>query len=202
MPPSGPVRQKVQPFKMHLRFNSGLISRGSLLTACLLFSACTSLPKSVSDIPVVEISYSQANQSTNKGASVRWGGSIIEVENEQDSSLVQILFYPLDSYGRPQLNKASEGRFVIKSPEFLDPAVYAKDKEVTIVGLLAGDIERTIGKRVVRLPLITATAIHLWPASERDDFYRRGFGDYRFSPYFGYPGYPFYGRGYYGPYGW
>ncbi len=149
---------------------------------------------------MVDVPYSQASQSTNKDASVRWGGVIIEVENEQDSSLVQVLFHPLDSYGRPQLNKPGEGRFVIKSTEFLDPVVYAKDKEVTVAGILAGNIERTIGKRVVRLPLISATAIHLWPPNERDNFYRRGFGDYRFNPYFGYPGYPFYWRGYYGPY--
>ena len=173
-----------------------------LLLICLLLSACAGLPSALKDVPVADIPYGQASQSINsyKDASVRWGGVIIDVENEQDSSLVQVLFHPLDSYGRPQLNKPGEGRFVIKSTEFLDPVVYAKDKEVTVAGILAGDIERTIGKRVVRLPLISATAIHLWPISERDDFYRRGFYDYRFNPYFGYPGYPFYWRGYYGPY--
>ena len=180
------------------------LSRRHLSLASLLLSACAGLPSAVKDVPVVDIPYSQASQniSNYKDASVRWGGVIIDVENEQDSSLVQVLFYPLDSYGRPQLNKPGEGRFVIKSPEFLDPVVYAKDKEVTVAGTLIGDIERTIGKRVVRLPLISATAIYLWPNNERDDYYygRRGFGDYRFNPYFGYPGYPFYWRGYYGPY--
>ncbi len=176
-----------------------------LSLACLFLSACVSLPSALKDVPVVDVPYGQASQSTNKDASVRWGGVIIEVENEQDSSLVQVLFYPLDPYdGRPQLNKPGEGRFVIKSTEFLDPVVYAKDKEVTVAGILTGDIERTIGKRVVRLPLISATVIHLWARNDRDDYYysRRGFGDYRFNPYFGYPGYPFYWRGYYGPYGW
>ena len=173
-----------------------------LFLACLFLSACAGLPPAMRDIPVVDISYSQVNQniSSYKNASVRWGGTVIEVENEPDSSLVQVLFHPLDSSGRPQLNKPSEGRFVIKSGAFLDPAVYAKDKEVTVTGILVGDIERTIGKRVIRLPLVSATAIHLWPINERDDFYRRGFYDYRFNPYFGYPGYPFYWRGYYGPY--
>ena len=177
-----------------------------LLLICLLLSACAGLPSALKDVPVADIPYGQASQSINsyKDASVRWGGVIIDVENEQDFSLVQVLFYPLNSYdGRPQLNKPGEGRFVIKSTEFLDPVIYAKDKEITVAGILIGDIERTIGKRVVRLPLISATAIHLWPNIERDDYYgRRGFGDYRFNPYFGYPGYPFYWRGYYGPYGW
>ena len=187
---------------MHPSNISNLRSRQYLSLACLFLSACAGLPPTLRDVPVVDIPYNQASQniSSYKDASVRWGGVIIEVENEQDSSLVQVLFHPLDSYGRPQLNKPGEGRFVIKSTEFLDPVVYAKDKEITVAGILTGNIERTIGKRVVRLPLISATAIHLWQISERDDYYRRGFYDYRFHPYFGYPGYPFYWRGYYGPY--
>ena len=51
--------------------------------------------------------------------------------------LCKYYLYPLNYYGRPQLNKPSEGRFVIKSTEFLDPAVYAKDKEITVAGTLA-----------------------------------------------------------------
>ena len=178
-------------------------SRQYLSFACLFLGACAGLPPAIKDIPVVDISYSQASQNINsyKDASVRWGGVIIEVENEPNFSLVQVLFHPLDSYGRPQLNKSSEGRYIIKSTDFLDPVVYAKDKEVTVAGILTGDIERTIGKRVVRLPLISATVIHLWSNNKRDDYYGRGdFSDYRFNPYFGYPGYPFYWRGYYGPY--
>ncbi|MGH8685383.1 MAG: Slp family lipoprotein, partial [Nitrosospira sp.] len=89
-------------------------------------------------MPVTNVTYSQAspNLSTYKETSVRWGGVIVDVENEENFTLLQVLSYPLNSYGRPQLNKQTEGRFVIKSTEFLDPAVYAKDKEITVAGTI------------------------------------------------------------------
>ncbi|WP_295626607.1 Slp family lipoprotein [uncultured Nitrosomonas sp.] len=39
---------------------------------------------------------------------------------------------------------------MVKTTEFLDPEVYAKDKEITVAGVIAGDIERTVGKRVIK----------------------------------------------------
>ena len=104
----------------------------------------------------------QAIQNINnyKNAPVRWGGIIVDVENEQNFSLVQVLYYPLDSDGEPQTDKPNGGRFVFKTPEFLDPAVYTKNAEITVAGTLIGDIERTIGKKVMRLPLISATTIY------------------------------------------
>jgi len=173
-----------------------------LLLPCLLLSACAGLPSAVRDAPAVDVSYNQVSRDINnyKDVSVRWGGVIIDVENEEHSSLMQVLFYPLDFSGRPQLNKPGEGRFVIKSPEFLDPAVYSKDKEITVAGVIEGDIERTVGKRTIQVPLLSATAIYLWP-TYYDYYDYRGYGP---SPYFGYPGYyPFYWGGYYyGPYRW
>ena len=120
-----------------------------LLPLCVFVSACAGLPSAVRDVPVTKLSYVQASGDPNsyKDTSVRWGGVVIDVENEQNYTLVQVLSYPLGYGGRPQLTKPSEGRFVIKSAEFLDPAVYAKDREITVAGVLQGDIERTIGKK-------------------------------------------------------
>jgi outer membrane lipoprotein len=182
------------------------MKRYSLLI-CLLVTACSNLPPAIKNPPLYDITYSQAIQNINnhKHAPVRWGGTIIDVENEQNFTLVQVLSYPLGSSGRPQLDEANEGRFIFKSAKFLDPVVYAKDKEITVAGTLEGDVERTIGKKILRLPLISSTVIYLWP-----DYYRNyyggygGFGyGYGYYPYYGYYGYPYYWGGYYRPYrGW
>lgn len=115
----------------------------------MLLSACVGLPSAVRNVPVADITYPQASRDLNqyKDTSVRWGGVIIDVDNEENFTLVQVLSYPLNYYGRPQLSKSAEGRFVIKSSEFLDPAVYAKDREITVAGKLEGNIQRMIGKR-------------------------------------------------------
>lgn len=169
-----------------------------LLLASLLAAACAGLPPAVEHAPAIQIGYEQANRDITQyqDTPVRWGGVIIDVENEENSSLIQVVFYPLDFTGRPQLHKTGEGRFVIKSAEFLDPAVYAKDKEITVAGVISGKIERTVGKRTIHVPLISATAIHLWPTQSYDPRY---YGPYPY--YYGYPGYaPIYRGGFYGPY--
>lgn len=185
------------------------MKRYLLLSCLLLMSACSGLPERVRNVPVSDVSYVQATQNLNsyKGTSVRWGGVIVDVENEEKFTVVQVLSYPQNSYGRPQLRNQSGGRFVIKSSEFLDPAVYAKDKEITVAGTIEGDIERTIGKKTIRMPLVSSIAVYLWPAYQSYPYYEYGYGGYRgfggFNPYFGYGYYggPLHWGGYYGPWG-
>jgi outer membrane lipoprotein len=182
-----------------------------LLSLCVFLTACAGLPAAVKNVPVSKLSYKQASADPNsyKGTPVRWGGVIIEVENEENHTLVQVLSYPLDYSGRPQSTKQSEGRFVVKSTEFLDPAVYKKDREITVAGELEGDIERQIGKKTVRLPLLSSMALHMWPVYLASP-YGYGYGGYGgyggwgpwgMSPYgYGFYGSPFYWGGYYRPY--
>jgi len=148
-----------------------------LVLSCLLLGACTSLPQAMKDAQVVDLTYAQVSQNIDghREAPVRWGGVIIDVENEESFSLVQVLFYPLNYSGRPQLDKPYRGRFIIKSTGFLDPIVYTKNKEITVLGTLNGNIKRTVGKRAIWVPLIESTAIHLWPKYHDDDDY--DFGD-------------------------
>jgi outer membrane lipoprotein len=173
-----------------------------LLSICLLLSACSNLPPAIEDPPLYDLSYSEATRDIAhfKDALVRWGGVVIDVQNEQNYSLVQILYYPLNSYGRPRLDKANEGRFLIKSPQFLDPAVYTKDTEITVAGTLKGDVERKVGNKTLRLPLISSTIVYLWPAYVPGNYY--GYGGFGYGyPWYGYYGYyPYYWGGYYWPY--
>jgi outer membrane lipoprotein len=172
----------------------------------VFLSACAGLPAAVKNVPVSNLSYKQVSADPNnyKDTPVRWGGVIIDVENEENQTLVQVLSYPLDYSGRPRTTKQSEGRFVVKSAEFLDPAVYKKDREITVAGVLEGDIERKIGKKTVRLPLLSSTAIYLWPVYQANPYGYGygGYGGWGVSPYYGYGYYgsPFYWGGYYRPY--
>lgn len=156
------------------------------LVTCLLLSACSGLPERLQNVPVTDVTYKQASQNLSKydGTSVRWGGVIVEVKNEQNFTLVQVLSYPISYYGRPETREQSHGRFVIKSEKFLDPEVYEEEREITVAGTIKGDIERTIGNKTARMPLLLGEAVYLWPQN-----YGRGY--YRYSPYY---------WGHYGPY--
>ena len=178
-----------------------------LLILCLLLSACSNLPPAIEDAPLYDLSYVEAaqNMAKYKNAPVRWGGMIVEVENEQNFSVLQVLYYPLNSYGRPQTSQDNVGRFLIKSAQFLDPAIYAKNSLVTVAGTLNGMSERTIGKKVMQLPEVASNTLYLWPVYEPVSTYGgfgySGFGYYGGDPYsrfYGYP--PFYWGGFYRPY--
>ena len=160
--------------------------RYALLFCGLLLSACSTLPHAIEDAPLYDLSYQEAqrNAINVKNAPVRWGGIIVEVENQPDVTLMQVLYYPLDRSARPETEETTPGRFVIQSTEFLDPAIYGKDREITIAGTLIGDIERTIDKKTLRLPLVKATTLHLWPRINPNDPQFRGFYPY----YWGVPG--------------
>jgi outer membrane lipoprotein len=169
-----------------------------LLLFILLLNACSTLPPAISDPPLYDLSYLEATQNINKykNAPVRWGGVIVDVANEQSRSLVQILSYPLNSQGRPTTDQPHQGRFVITTPAFLDPAVYKKDTSITVAGTLMGDIERTVDKKSLSLPLLTITDMHLWP-DYATNYHNGGFyGGY--GPYNGFYGYPAWG--YYRPF--
>jgi outer membrane lipoprotein len=186
------------PYNLNIGRN---IMKWHLLPICLLLNACSNLPPAIEHAPSYDLTYSEASQNIAryKNAPVRWGGVIIDVENEQTKTLVQVLYYPLDGYGRPELEEANKGRFIIETSEFLDPTVYTAGKEITAAGILKGDDERTIGKKVMRLPLILATTTYLWASYDR---YYNGYGyGFDYDPYYGgYGFYPYYWGGYYRPY--
>ncbi|SFI28752.1 outer membrane lipoprotein [Nitrosomonas sp. Nm34] len=144
-----------------------------LILTSLLLSACSTLPLAFEDPHITKISYAEVNADieSNKNTLVRWGGVIADVKNDENFSWMEVIFYPLDYYGRPKINKPSEGRFVIKSPEFLDPKNYAKNREIITVGVIEGRTEHITSPDSSELPLITATAIHLWPINYRDNYY-------------------------------
>jgi starvation-inducible outer membrane lipoprotein len=64
-----------------------------LLIACLALTACSNVPPMIENPPLADITYQQvlANIDNYKNAPVRWGGTIIEVENEPTFSAIQIL---------------------------------------------------------------------------------------------------------------
>lgn len=141
-----------------------------------------------------DLSYHEALQDLGKfkNAHVRWGGIIVDIANEPNSSLLQILSYPLDSSGSPMTDKPYQGRFVASTAEFLDPAIYTKNIRITVTGTVISGIERTIDKKNLYLPLIAISQFHLWRDYVQSNYY--GYGNYGIGcGNYGYPGWGFYG---------
>ena len=155
----------------------------------LFLHACSNLPANIKNPPSVDIQFHQVlkNSSNFQNSPVRWGGTVIDVENEANETNLQILFYPLNYYGRPILNQPSSGRFITTSQQFLDPAIYANGTEITVVGNLQRTVEKQIGKKQVTIPVVEIEEHHIWPKYQPN--YYRPYGYYPY--YYGYRYYPY-----------
>lgn len=104
-----------------------------------------------------------------KGRTVILGGSIIEVRNLVDETVLTILQSPLTTGERPESRDRSEGRFILSHPGFLDPAVFQKDRELTVAGIVEGVRTEKIDEVPYAYLTLKSLQIHLW---EHDDGYR------------------------------
>jgi outer membrane lipoprotein len=135
------------------------------------------------------------NLAAYQGRNILWGGVIVKTIVRKGESLIIVRQTELDSEKRPTNLDRSAGRFLVQSPEFLDPAIYAAGREITVVGELAGTEILPLGETQYTYPLILAKEIRLWEkrqAGPYDPYYwpywGYPFGWYRY-PYWGYPSY-------------
>jgi outer membrane lipoprotein len=113
--------------------------------------------------------YQVANEESPGETVVLWGGMIVEVANREGSTEVEVLAYPLDARQRPQLERATEGRFIAVLPGFVEPLDYPAGRFVTLRGRLVGIREGRIGERDYVYPLVGVQAAHVWPRDFRTD---------------------------------
>jgi outer membrane lipoprotein len=98
-----------------------------------------------------------------KGKTVFFGGAIIETENLADKAQVVVLQHPLDRRNRPVAGDVSEGRFIVTTPGFLDPAIYSPGRQITVAGMVVGKEKRPMGEIEYTYPVIEKQGLYLWP---------------------------------------
>jgi outer membrane lipoprotein len=103
------------------------------------------------------------------GRQVLWGGMILGTTNLPDSTLIEMLAYPLDSRDKPQRDKAAQGRFFLEQGGFLDPAVYAAGRLLTVSGTILRIETGREGEAEQTYPVISVKELHLWPRDSRGE---------------------------------
>ncbi len=102
------------------------------------------------------------------GEIVILGGKILNNKASQVSSELTVLHLPTGSGNRPKDNDQSEGRYLIQTDQFLDPAIYKKGDLLTVAGKLSGSEFRTIGGFDYIYPKLKAIEIKLWPKEDHN----------------------------------
>ena len=176
-------------FNKHLADRRGF--RTIALMSLLLGGCATTVPGppvppgiDLSNAPAIPSVIQSPESFQNQG--VRWGGNVVSVENQNNSTLIEIIGRPLVGQGRPDISRPSNGRFIAEIPGFVDPADYAKNRAITIIGNVNGSINRKIGNADYEFPKVTVASHQLWTGV-----------DSRFSRRAAYRGYG-YGYGGYG----
>ena len=98
-----------------------------------------------------------------KGTIVIWGGKIIKTFNRKHGTEILVLQTPLNWRERPEEEESSRGRFIAKSPGFLDAAVYRAGRKVTVAGEVSGKETLPVGEIEYPYPVVMIREIHLWP---------------------------------------
>lgn len=133
----------------------------------LFIAACASSPfpealtRSVNrSLSLAEI---RADPQAHVGARVILGGEILATTPKPGETEIDVLSRRLDSGEAPEQSDRSPGRFLARTPGFLDPAIYARGRRVTVLGTVSGVEERPVGELPYAYPVIGAEQIKLWP---------------------------------------
>jgi outer membrane lipoprotein len=137
----------------------------------LLLGACASGP--TFDTSQVDRSLTPASITASpqyaKGTQVLWGGIILEVTNLANSTLIEMLAYPLDSRGKPQRDAAPQGHFLLEQSGFLEPVFYANGKLLTVTGAVLRTETEKVGESQQIYPVVSAKELYIWPADSFHD---------------------------------
>lgn len=104
----------------------------------------------------------QVDIDRHRGEVVMLGGKVIETQGGQPTSEMTVLQLPLDGRGRPEDGDRTEGRFLLRSTGFLDPALYEKGTLVTVVGTVIGGESRLIGSFAYDHAVVEILEIRSW----------------------------------------
>jgi outer membrane lipoprotein len=96
------------------------------------------------------------------GETVLWGGRVIETRVKNNATEIMVLQMALNRWDRPLDDDQSQGRFVIHSARFLDPALYPPGILITVAGRLQGSESRPIGEMPYTYPVIDPIEIKRW----------------------------------------
>jgi outer membrane lipoprotein len=97
----------------------------------------------------------------HRGKTVIVGGEVIETRNLEESTEIEVLEKPLDSRGRPLDTDVSRGRFIVRHPERLDPAIFSPGREVTVVAEVLGLERRLLGEIEYPYVMLGSKAVYI-----------------------------------------
>lgn len=105
----------------------------------------------------------RSDTTAHLGARVILGGEVLATTPNPGETEIEVLSRPLRAGDVPERSDRTNGRFLVRTPESLDTAIYAPGRRLTVLGTVAGRLERRVGDLPYAYPVISAERIKLWP---------------------------------------
>jgi outer membrane lipoprotein len=118
--------------------------------------------------PPVSFAELRTNPDALKGRTVILGGEILRTTNLRDGTRLEVLQRPLGESEVPKLTDTTGGRFMAFCKEYLDPAVYAERRRITVAGQVMGTYAGKVGEVDYTYPLISCEETHLFPTASAE----------------------------------
>lgn len=136
----------------------------AITCGALVLTGCVTVPDAIKGsiaTPVMQLSSVQNTPNMFIGAEARFGGTVVNVANQQGSTVLEIAAVPLDSGAKPMLGEPSRGRLLAKVNGFLEPVDF-KGQLVTVVGPITGLKEGKISATPYRFVTMNVTGFKRW----------------------------------------
>jgi outer membrane lipoprotein len=114
----------------------------------------------------------QADPDMYKGKIVILGGSIAKITSMAEGALIEVNQAPLDYWGKPLRINENRGRFLVYTPMYIDPGIYALDRVITVAGEIKGTtLILPENKELTKYsyPVLVSKELKLWPNKQEPD---------------------------------
>lgn len=130
----------------------------------LLLSACQLSPRGLetTERTIQDLSKISAQDSDCQCHDVRLGGKVLNAKALTSKTRIEVLSFPIaHSTGKPEFNKASNGRFIAYIDGFVDPETLY-NQYITISGMLVGMKQGKIDQANYDFPEINVSQFKTW----------------------------------------
>ncbi len=142
-----------------------------------------------------QVTYAQVKAAPESyiGHPVTFGGKVLGAKRLKEWTRIKILQLPLTSSLKPTFDLTkSQGRFVARQKEFLDPATLPAGTFVTVIGEVAGSVILPIDEMEYNYPILEIKNVRIWTDDEELPRVRPYIGsNYYWGPYWS-PYWPYY----------
>ena len=156
-----------------------------LFTLIILLQGCSyAISPTVADKADKTITFEmlRADPGLYKGKIIILGGTIAEITNLKQGSLITVDQKPLDFWNKPTRTTRTGGRFLLFYPRAVDSLTYAFGRELTVAAEVAGTSLKALGDKEYDHPVLVSKELKLWSREQKRPEAQTQWGDPLYDP--------------------